>query len=306
MTDAVVAAAAWGGRPVRLIRARENHVWEMALPGGARAALRLHRPGYQSRSAIEAELAWCTALAGRGLPVARPMPAGGALTVELPGGALASAVAWVEGEAMGEAGVPLAGALAEQTAHHRALGRLLAAVHAATDTLDMPAFARPAWDSAGLVGEAPLWGRFWDHPGASPADRSVLRAARAWLAEGLARAGEDFGPIHADVLRENVLVRPGGGLTLIDFDDSGTGWRAYDLGSVMSQNQAEPGREALRAALIEGYGTTRAVDPALVDLMTLARCCASVGWTMPRLAPDDPIHHSHIARAVTLARRLMG
>lgn len=306
MTPAEVAAAAWGGHPVRLIRARENAVWEMALPGGARAALRLHRPGYQTRAAIEAELAWCAALAARSLPVVRPLPAGAGFTVDLPGGALASAVAWVEGEAMGEAGVPLAGTAGEQAAQHRALGRLLAEVHTATDALALPAFPRPAWDAGGFIGEAPVWGRFWDHPAATPADRAVLLAARAYLAEGLAQAGGDFGPIHADVLRENVLVGPGGALTLIDFDDSGTGWRAYDLGTVMSQNQAEPAREALRAALIEGYAEARAVDPALVDLFTLARCCASVGWTMPRLAPDDPIHRSHIARAVALARRLVG
>ena len=36
-----------------------------------------------------------------------------------------------------------------------------------------------------------------------------------------------------------------------------------------------------------GYGTT---DTAMVETVTLARTCASVGWTMPRLAPDDPIH----------------
>lgn len=300
------AAAAWGGVPLRLIRARENAVWEMGLPGGARAALRLHRPGYQTRAAIEAELAWCAALAGRGLPVVRPLPAAGALTVALEGGALASAVAWVEGDPMGEAGVPLAGSPGEQAARHRMLGRLLAEVHDATDAIALPAFPRPAWDAEGLIGEAPLWGRFWEHPAATPADRSVLRAARAFLAAGLAQAGADFGPIHADVLRENVLVGREGGLTLIDFDDSGTGWRAHDLGTVMSQNQTEPAREALRAALIEGYAEARAVDPGLVDLFTLARCCASVGWTMPRLAPAHPIHRSHIARAVTLARRMMG
>jgi hypothetical protein len=44
----------------------------------------------------------------------------------------------------------------------------------------------------------------------------------------------------------------------------------------------------------------------VVDLFTLARCCASVGWTMPRLAPDDPIHRSHIARALHCATLVLG
>jgi hypothetical protein len=39
--------------------------------------------------------------------------------------------------------------------------------------------------------------------------------------------------------------------------------------------------------------------------MTLMRCCASVGWTMPRLAPDDPIHRSHITRMLKLAAHVL-
>ena len=61
----------------------------------------------------------------------------------------------------------------------------------------------------------------------------------------------------------------------------------------------------LEKALAEGYAETRHLDPSMIPVFTLMRCCASVGWTMPRLAPDDPIHRSHIARAVMCARRVM-
>ena len=47
-------------------------------------------------------------------------------------------------------------------------------------------------------------------------------------------------------------------------------------------------------------------DAETVELFTLARCCASVGWTMPRLAPGDPINRSHIARATGWAETVMG
>ncbi len=47
MTPAEMAAQAWGGRILRTLRDRENHVFEMSTPQG-RAALRLHRAGYQS------------------------------------------------------------------------------------------------------------------------------------------------------------------------------------------------------------------------------------------------------------------
>jgi Ser/Thr protein kinase RdoA (MazF antagonist) len=222
---------------------------------------------------------------------------------------VASAVAWIAGEPLGRAGQPLPGTPAEQADRHRALGRLVAAVHAATDAIQMPApWPRPDWGVDGLTGEAPFWGRFWEHPALTAPEAARLRAVRHGLRDrlaALAAQGADRGPIHADVLRENVLVN-GHSLSLIDFDDSGTGFRLYDLGTVLSQNLQEPAYPAIRAALIEGYAETRPADAATVDLFTLARCCASVGWTMPRLAPDDPIHRSHIARALHCAARVLG
>ena len=44
MTPAEEAAGHWEGRILRLLRDRENHVFEMETPQG-RAALRLHRAG---------------------------------------------------------------------------------------------------------------------------------------------------------------------------------------------------------------------------------------------------------------------
>jgi Ser/Thr protein kinase RdoA (MazF antagonist) len=128
----------------------------------------------------------------------------------------------------------------------------------------------------------------------------MLIRARHGLRERLAAVPE-VQLIHADVLRENVLVNDRA-VCLIDFDDSGWGYALYDLGTTLSQNLYEPGYQDIRDALMEGYGTT---DTDLVELMTLARTCASVGWTMPRLAADDPIHPSHIARAVMWAERVL-
>jgi Ser/Thr protein kinase RdoA (MazF antagonist) len=197
--------------------------------------------------------------------------------------------------------------VAEQVARHRALGRLLAQLHSATDALvPPPDFVRTRWDRDGLLGETPFWGRFWDHPALQPEDAALLRKTRDFLRERIgdhATSGS-FGLIHADVLRENVFVGENG-LSLIDFDDSGFGFRLYDLGTVLSQNLFEPALPRIAQALAEGYAATRPLDPTMIPVFTLMRCCASVGWTMPRLAPDDPIHRSHIARAVGLARRVM-
>lgn len=307
--EAREAAAHWGGaEPLSLIVERENAVYDAGFPFG-RAALRLHRPGYQTEAAIRSELWWCAALADSGASVPSAIPAkDGALLQRLSTGRFASVIEWVEGPAMGRAGVPLSGTPKEQTATMFALGQTLAAFHGQTDALVLPEwFERPSWGIEDLVGETPFWGRFWDHPVLGAEDRATLQAARGFLRERFsdhAAAGGDYGLIHADVLRENVMLSTHG-MRLIDFDDSGFGFRAYDLGTVLSQALSEPHLPDLAQALADGYGRTRPLDRSMVPVMTLARCCASVGWTMPRLRADDPIHASHAARAVGLARKLL-
>ncbi len=306
MTEAEEAAALWGGRILRPLRLRENEVYELDL-GNRRAALRLHRQGYQSSVAIRSELWWCSQLGRKGLPVASPIDSrAGAALETLTTGRSASVVTWVNGQALGEAGVPLPGTLAEKLAQHRALGALLARIHSATDLLALPEwFQRPSWDRKGLVGEAPFWGRFWDHPNLNSAEHEVLIAARHWLDAMLRRSRSPLGLIHADVLRENVFVQTGG-LALIDFDDSGFGYRWYDLGTVLSQDLYQPDYAQLRAALLQGYGQVLPVDGAEVDAFTLARTLASVGWAATRLPLDHPVHRSHIDRALMMSRRLLG
>lgn len=311
MTIEALAAEAvshWNGKVIRMLRNRENAVFEVALPMG-RAALRLHRMGYQDDAAIRSELWWCAALAAKGVAVPAALPSrSGDFLVKLSNGRNASIIGWIEGEAFGEAWHPLPCTAEQRLTRHHALGVLLAQVHAATDQLTLPAdFTRPRWDIDGLVGEAPFWGRFWEHPAATPAQAETLRAARDFLRVQLSayqQNGGDFGPIHADVLRENILVN-NESLSLIDFDDSGFGFRLYDLGTALSQNLHEPDYPHIRDALVAGYAQTRPATAALADLFTLARCCASVGWMAPRLAPDDPIHAKHLARAVICAQRVM-
>jgi len=306
---ALVAAAAWGGRDLRLLAQRENAVYAMQMADGTRAALRLHREGYQTEQAIRSELWWCGALAAAGVAVPTPWPSlAGDVLAGFDSGCFASVIAWADGAPMGAAGVPLAGSLPDRCANHRALGRLLAQMHSATDALTLPpGFQRHRWDQDGLLGDAPFWGRFWKHHALAADEAATLLRARDALRERLQShldAGGDFGLIHADVLRENVLVNDGS-LTLIDFDDCGFGFRHYDLGTVMSQNLYEPQRDALCDALLDGYASLRPVDANMVAMFTLLRTLASVGWAEPRLAKGDPVHRSHINRALMYAAEVI-
>jgi Ser/Thr protein kinase RdoA (MazF antagonist) len=302
--EAALAAAQWGGTLTRLIKNRENAVFDMATPQG-RAALRLHRVGYQSAAAIRSELWWVAALADAGIPVPAPLPTlAGETMITLPNGRICTAIAWVNGDPLGEAGVPFTTTRHQQIAQHHALGALIARVHAATAALTLPAwFTRARWDKDGLTGENPFWGRFWEHPLLQPAESAALRTARDGLRAFLDQLpNPDIGPIHADVLRENVLV-DGTRLSLIDFDDSGIGYRLYDLGTALSQNLEEPHFTDMRDALLDGYSRATVSQ---VEHFVMARTMVSVGWAAPRIPLSDPVHRQRIERALRWAAHVTG
>lgn len=301
--EAAFAARLWGGTITRLIKNRENVVFEMALPTG-RAALRLHRVGYQSLPAIQSELWWVAALQAAGVAVPAPHAAlSGELAVTLPHGRICSAIAWVEGDPLGEADVPFTASPEALTARFHRLGALLAQMHETTSALTLPSwFTRARWDLDGLAGDNPFWGRFWEHPSLTSAEVETFVAIRDYLRAQLAALPDpDIGPIHADVLRENVLLKDEQ-LTLIDFDDSGIGYRLYDLGTALSQNLEEPHYTAMRDALIAGYGRASAHE---AELFTLARTLVSIGWAAPRVPLDSPVHRIRIERALKWARHVM-
>jgi Ser/Thr protein kinase RdoA (MazF antagonist) len=306
------AARRWGavGTP-RLIKDRENAVYEIALPGGERAALRLHRPGYQRIDAIRSELWWMARLAEAGIAVPRPVPTLDGDLVAQAGGRAASVVSWIDGDQIGDGGTPLEPDAVAVTVRYRALGRLIAEMHDATDVLTLPPeFERQRWDRPSYLNEDPLWGRFWENPALMPHERDILLAAREQADQALAlheAAGADFGLIHADVLRENVLAHDGH-LSLIDFDDAGFGFRAYDLATAEVQGLEDAMNAVASLALHEGYRSARRPDaPPLgdVNLFVALRAFASCGWIVTRAAPDDPRQRYYAERAVRAARSLM-
>lgn len=305
ISEAAEALAAWGAAaPPRLIKDRENAVYEVRLRSDLRAALRLHRPGYQSAEAIRSELVWTQGLADAGLPVPRPVvSAQGDFIQTLSTGRIASMVEWVGGQPLGEAWTPLPSTPATQADTFHRVGALLARLHAATDALTLPrGFTRPAWNEDGLLGEAPLWGRFWENPALTRLERATLQAARTEARARLAaiRPTADYGLIHADLMRENLLI-DGPTIRLIDFDDSGFGFRLYDLGTLMLQNLDEPAYPYLLAAAAEGYASLRPLDAAHIPMFVMLRCLASCGWAVPRLPAGSPRLRDYAVRAVRQA-----
>ncbi|SIS58823.1 phosphotransferase enzyme family protein [Phaeovulum vinaykumarii] len=304
--DAVLAA--WGGalEPPRLITMRENVVLAARLTSGAEVALRLHRPGYQDCAAITSELTWCAALAEAGAPVPRPVPTcAGGFTAPVPGAERwASCVEWRAGAAIGRGDRPLPGDRAEQVALMHDLGAAIARLHALSDVwVPPPGFVRPAWDAAALLGPAPRWGRFWENPALGAQGRACVLEAATRARTALAEGERDWGLIHADILRENVLRGPEG-LVLIDFDDAGFGWRSHDLATALIQSLEEPALPELAMALLAGYAAGGRAAPPVSELalFVMLRAFASAGWVLSRAGADDARVALYAGRAERLAR----
>ncbi len=302
--QAIEAAAFWGGLAMlpRLIGARENAVFEVTLNAGPRAALRLHRQGYQTQRAIEAELLWTEALANDGFPCPRPLRSEVDRLVEmLPTGQAVSLVSWIDAAPIGAGDTPLDGTVSEQVSLYEKLGALTARLHETTDRLAIDTLNRPHWDLEGLLGEAPLWGRFWENPALVPAEVDLLQQARRNAAQQLRNINNlDIGLIHADLIRENVLTNADG-MHLIDFDDSGHGYRLYDLGAALIQYVGSDRIETLTRAICDGYGCSSDLMPLFIMLRGLASC----GWVIPRLPPDDRRQRIYAERALICTRRYL-
>jgi Ser/Thr protein kinase RdoA (MazF antagonist) len=228
----------------------------------------------------------------------------GSLLAQLADGRFVSVITWVEGAPIGAMDSPID---ADVTAHcdlYHQLGRLLAELHDTSDRIKTDDLTRTAWDVPGLLGKSPFWGRFWDNPSLSASEKKFIVYARQTAHAHLsAMKGANFGLIHADALQENVFQTEAG-LTLIDFDDAGFGYRAYDLGVCLSQHYATRHLNDLIAAVAAGYGTLRQA-PSIEDIkfFLMLRGLASCGWVIARQPKKSPVQRRYAERALHLAHQ---
>lgn len=297
---AETALRLWGGEgKPRLISHRENAVFEVQIDG-ARAALRLHRIGYRTPDEIRAELDWSTALAKAGLPVPQAVLAkDGALLHSLPDGPDVTVTSWIDGAPIGDGDTALG---ADGVALHHEIGALLARLHLLSDVwVPPPSFTRPPWDRAALSGPDPAWGRYWENASLKEAERDLIFAARDAADAILRNEAFETGLIHADALRENVF-RTDEGLTLIDFDDSGVGFRLYDVATALSQSLDDARLPEFAEALVAGYASVRPLHGAQhLAMFLMLRTFSSLGWVIPRYAPGDPRQSLYKDRALKTA-----
>jgi Ser/Thr protein kinase RdoA (MazF antagonist) len=291
----------WGmaGADYALVAARENAVYKIIM-GTNTYALRLHRKGYRTDAELRSELQWMHAISEGGIKVPTPVLSTSKALLHVVESVQIDVLTWLSGSTMDQA-------LNDQV--NRAdlferLGKDMARLHEASDAWAPPdGFVRCSWDRNGLIGDAPLWDRFWDNSHLSKEDRTMFLAMRekANIELTYLERTLDYGLIHADLVAANVMV-DGSTLQMIDFDDGGFGFRLFDLATALLKHLDAPDYPALRAALIKGYTSMRPIDLAALDLFMMLRAATYVGWNITRMKEKDAA--SRNARFIDTTKRL--
>jgi Ser/Thr protein kinase RdoA (MazF antagonist) len=302
---ALAALSLWGkqAQDIRLVKMRENAVFQVHDRQGGKFAMRIHREGYHTDDALRSELQWIAALKRSGVDVPTVVPAeDGSLLVTAsgPGAEVPRRIdlfEWIDGRPLGTSERGLDESVRDVERTYRTVGSLMATLHNHAGGWVRPTgFQRRSWDLQGLVGEQPLWGRFWELAALKSTERDLLTRARDRVRRELgALAGRSdrhlrFGLIHADFVPENLLLTADGQVKLIDFDDSGYGWHMFDVATALYFIQEGPSYATAKASLIEGYRAHRNLPGEWLDTLPVfmtARGFTYLGWAHTRPLTEE-------------------
>jgi Ser/Thr protein kinase RdoA (MazF antagonist) len=275
---------------IKLVAYSENVTFRVAnRDSETDFVLRLHRPGYSSLDELESERVWTRALRETGVAVPDSLKThdgGHYALVDIPDAGeqrYAGMTTWSEG-------TPLSDHLqshpdgAERLRIFRRFGEIAATFHnQSAGWKPPPGFVRRRLGVEELLGDTPFWGRFWEHPALTEAEKACLVQTRDSLRSVLSEYGESpdhFSLIHADFTPDNIIY-DGDDLAIIDFDDAAYGWHAYDLASVLIECRHARDLDALRDALLDGYLEHRPLAKREIEMLPvflLIRGMAVIGW----------------------------
>ena len=288
---AAEALKSWGldqGAELELIKHRENAVFKVTADGD-RYVVRVHRWGYHSDDELRSELQWVEALSRSGIdtPEVVKTRQGAFFTTvgidAVPEPRQVALFRWVNG-------VPISDLTdkRDELTMHRRIGELMAGLHnQAAEWTPPHGFIRHSWDAEGLLGENPVWGRFWELSHLSDPQREKIHRARGLIRRRLQDFGQDkdrYGLIHCDFLPEN-LLKDGETVRIIDFDDCGYGWHMFDIVTSLFYATYEENFEAVKDAFVEGYRSRRKISDEQLktfDLFLLLRVMTACGWVHTR------------------------
>ena len=266
---------------VKLLTISENATFRVSNPSGRDMIVRVHRPDYHSEAEILSELAWTEALRKDGVvvtPEAIPATNGSLLQSFSDGETQRYAVAFEfmsgkEPDAETDL-VKWYGVLGEINArlheHSRAWAR-------------SPDFVRKKWDFDHILGSDAWWGDWRAALGLTQDGKAILERAHTALEARTAAFGygpDRFGLVHCDMRAANLLVE-GDRLGVIDFDDCGFSWFAYDFAAAISFMEHEPIVPELMAAWLDGYARLAplpADQVAALPMLVMLRRLQLTAW----------------------------
>lgn len=221
--------------------------------------LKVYRHGRRTQTDVTEEVRLLNHLAGNGVSVARP--------VARRDGRYASRLAAPEGTryavlfeaAQGDAGD------GGDPGRIEAFGEMVGRMHRCADTMREP-YRRSHLDMRHLVDDnllaiAPLMAH-------READLSLIRriaeACKHRVGQLLPKSKPEYGICHGDLHGGDVCYDAHGQPVLFDFDSSGCGWRALDIGVFLASDrwmdvtaEAEERRQRQLATFLEGYARIR-------------------------------------------------
>ena len=251
---------------VEMINLSENATYKVEAPNGQRWALRVHRDGYHSKTAIASELAWLMDLRNTGVVVTpKPVKGRDGEIIQLVSHPLMSRprhVVLSDWETGVEPGIDH-----DLMKPFEILGEVTARMHLHTRQWKRPAwFQRHTWDFETSLGEAkPHWGRWRDGMGVDASKAKLFGRTVDLIGRRLKTYGQNnerFGLIHCDLRLANLLIDEGA-VKAIDFDDCGFGWYMYDAATPVSFYEHEPQVPGLIEAWKKGY--RRVIDLPRAD-----------------------------------------
>lgn len=276
---------AWGlaaDAPLRLLTISENATYLAEDTAKQRKIIfRVHRPDYHTEAEIRSELAWISALSREGVVFTpRPIPTldGHELMSFSDDGHTRYVVAFehVQGTEPDTNH--------DLVAWYEVLGCITARLHQHSHEWARPAgFARKLWDFDTIIGLGPEahWGDWRAAPGLTAEGRAVLERTETLLKTQTDAYGYDedrFGLVHCDMRAANLLV-DGARMAVIDFDDCGLSWFAYDFAASVSFIEHEPYLPDLMTAWLKGY---RSVVPfaqeAVLPVFVMLRRLQLTAW----------------------------
>lgn len=278
---------------VELISHSENYTFYVKDIENNPYVLRIHRPEYHTLEELQSEQSWTEALNSSGIdvPVVVKTREGAGYTSVMLGSKkrYAGMLEWVEGN-------PLSNAIGKVDAPEdiaewfSILGGLIATLHEHAVNWSVPEhFKRHSFDVDGFNGENPFWGRYWETPALTKRQRHDLKSFRDLLTQMLHKytsKSDAYSLIHADLHPHNVIVNEER-LHIIDFDDAGFGWHAYDLAVALYYERQSRKIDRLLEATIKGYEQARSIADQTIQVIPLffmIRNLASIGWISAR--PD--------------------